>query len=475
MDDHQKRLQDIRTQVKSRAPKKFIKIYHGSSNSTRLPDFEGRHVVDTSALNHIIEINTEKKYAVVEPSVQLDELVEATLKHGLLPPVVMEFPGISVGGGIQGGAAESSSFKYSGFHHTALEYELVLGNGEAVKASRSERPDLFWGTACSYGSVGILTSVKLRLIAAQPYVSLRYRPANSPQQALEIIDGLIENGRGLDFIDAIIFSPASAVVMTGKFTDKPFKPLTTTRQPGDEWFYLHAKAVLKRHRAADYEECIPVMDYLFRYDRGGFWVGPLVFDYLKLPFTKLTRRLLDQAMHTRFLYRGVQKTAVSQRVFAQDIFMAKEKVPAFLEYVRANLDIWPLWLLPMKPHNEPKDIFGLPPTESKYAMNVGVWGKTTARNFEQFKQLNRAVEDEIMRLGAHKTLYAHSYFPKRQFWQIYDRKRYDSLRKQYHADGVFEDIYDKVTVTNEYTAPFGKALISHFKKKLTGRQPTSKQ
>src|SRR5665213_1950764 len=391
MDAHKKRLLGIQAQVKNRHPRQFIKIYHGSSNSTRLPDFEGRHVVDTSALKHVIEINTKQNYAIVEPSVQLDELVEATLKHGLLPPVVMEFPGISVGGGIQGGAAESSSFKYGGFHHTALEYEVVLGNGEVLHASRSKHADLFWGTACSYGSVGILASVKLQLIPAKPYVRLRYQQTDSPQHMVEIIDGLMENSQGLDFVDGIIFSPTSAVVMSGKFTNKPFEPLTTTRRPGDEWFYLHVKGVLKNYRTKNYEECIPIRDYLFRYDRGGFWVGALVYDYLKLPFTKFTRRLMDQAMHTRFLYRGVHKTAVSQRVFAQDIFMPKEKVAPFLEYVRTNLDIWPLWLLPIKSHNESKDIFGLPLTKSKYLMNVGVWGKTKARNFEQFKRLNRCL------------------------------------------------------------------------------------
>jgi FAD/FMN-containing dehydrogenase len=41
----------------------------------------------------------------------MDKLVKATLKYGLVPPVVTEFPGITVGGAIQGAAAETSSFR----------------------------------------------------------------------------------------------------------------------------------------------------------------------------------------------------------------------------------------------------------------------------------------------------------------------------------------------------------------------------
>lgn len=41
----------------------------------------------------------------------MDALVEATVKHGLVPPVVPEFPGITVGGAYNGTGGESSSFR----------------------------------------------------------------------------------------------------------------------------------------------------------------------------------------------------------------------------------------------------------------------------------------------------------------------------------------------------------------------------
>jgi delta24-sterol reductase len=38
----------------------------------------------------------------------MDRLVQTTLKYGLIPPVVMELPGITVGGGYAGTPGESS-------------------------------------------------------------------------------------------------------------------------------------------------------------------------------------------------------------------------------------------------------------------------------------------------------------------------------------------------------------------------------
>ena len=104
----------------------------------------------------------------------MDWLIEETLKQRLVPPVVMELPAITVGGGVQGGAGESSSFKYGLFHDCCLEYEIVLGNGDVVIASPHKNSDLFFGTACSYGSLGIMTLVKLQIIPAKNFIRLTY-------------------------------------------------------------------------------------------------------------------------------------------------------------------------------------------------------------------------------------------------------------------------------------------------------------
>lgn len=55
----------------------------------------------------------------------------ASLNKGLVPLVVMEFPGITVGGGFSGTSGEKlSSFRHGAFDNTVNWIEIVLPNGE---------------------------------------------------------------------------------------------------------------------------------------------------------------------------------------------------------------------------------------------------------------------------------------------------------------------------------------------------------
>jgi delta24-sterol reductase len=136
------------------ANRKPYRVYHGSSNSTRTSSASRSQMVDTSGLKHVLAVDTTKRTALVEPNVPMDALVEATLKHNLIPKVVMEFPGITVGGGFSGTSFESSTFKYGLFECTINWIEIVTPNGEVLKASSAatEHPDLFYAAAGSFGT-----------------------------------------------------------------------------------------------------------------------------------------------------------------------------------------------------------------------------------------------------------------------------------------------------------------------------------
>ncbi len=460
MDGHNREVRKIQKQVKYfYRQKQKVRIYHGSTNSTRLLDFQKDRIVDTSQLNHVIEVNTAHNYALVEPSVPMDQLVEATLKHGLLPPVVMEFPGITVGGGIQGGAAESSSFKYGGFHESAIEYEMVLGDGRKLTVSRSQNADLFWGTAGTYGSLGIITLVKLRLVPAGSYVKLAYHKVGSYQQAIHVVEESVS--QSVDFVDGILYSTDTGVVMIGTFAQEANGPIARFSKPWHEWFYLHARKIVWRHDA--YEEYIPIRDYLFRYDRGAFWMGRQGFKLFRVPFNRITRYLLDHFMHTRILYRALQATTLSQRYIIQDVCLPKASAQSFLGYVTKQLGIFPLWLLPLKPNHQKLDICGLSFTDDPLVVNVGVWGASGAKTFADFETINRDMEQEITRLGARKTLYAHAYYTPEEFWRLFDKAHYDKLRQKYKAEVVFDDIYTKVAVKKAYHLSPGKAIRRFFR------------
>jgi len=55
------------------------------------------------------------------------------------------------------------------------EYELVVGSGEVVVATAGGEHDaLFRALPLSHGSLGLLVSLKLRVVPARQWVEMRY-------------------------------------------------------------------------------------------------------------------------------------------------------------------------------------------------------------------------------------------------------------------------------------------------------------
>ena len=456
MASHVEKVNEISQQV-SRAfrEKKKIKIFHGFSHSTRELSFDDVQVVDISELDQVLEVNVEGKYALVEANVSMDALVQETLKKGLIPLVVPEFPKITIGGGIQGGAGESSSFQYGGVHSICEEYEIVLGSGEVVTVSNSHNPDLFWGLACSYGSIGITTLAKVRLRPAKPFVTLSYLPVKSFSELVSVMRNHWQDD--IDFMDAIVFSPNEAVVMLGQMTDDTHErsQTVTFSQKRDEWFYLHA---LKKMKESDFPpDFIPLVDYLFRYNRGAFWTGKLLFDKLKLPFTPFTRSLLDKYVSVRSIGDLLHAANNSQSGICQDFCLPETGVEEFLAYLDSALQAYPLWICPLKA-SQAGDRLSPVYSPAERIINIGVYAEFKGR-YEDFITTNRDLEQKLMQLGGRKVLYAHQYFSPEEFWQIYDKDWYAKLRAKYFATDALPDIYETTHVSKKYkTKPLAAAV-----------------
>ena len=158
MDVHNQVVASVASQTRGfHERKQPFRIYHGSINSTRPSTRRRDQVIDISKLTNVLQVDAQARCAEVEPNVPLDALVEATLPYGLMPPVVMEFPGITVGGGFAGTAGESSSFRYGFFDRTISWIEMILANGETTTASKDHNSNLFFGAASSLGTLGITT------------------------------------------------------------------------------------------------------------------------------------------------------------------------------------------------------------------------------------------------------------------------------------------------------------------------------
>jgi delta24-sterol reductase len=400
-------------------------------------------------LSHVLSVNKEEKTCLVEPNVPMDRLVEATLEHGLVPPVVMEFPGITVGGGYSGTSGESSSFKHGFFDRTILSVEMVLANGEVVVISPEEKGDLFDGAAGAVGTFGVTTLLKLQLQEAKRFVETTYHPVKSMADAVRMLEEATADEE-LDYVDGIMFSKNQGAIITGCLTNE-IKEGVSVRcfsAAKDPWFYLHVQEAIRKNPRPT-TEAIPLPEYLFRYDRGGFWVGTSAFDYFKFPFNKLTRWWLDDFLHTRMMYTALHASGESKKYVVQDLALPYSTAEQFVEYTDKEFGIYPLWLCPLKQSHHPtmQPHFNETETDGKTLkpmLNIGLWG-FGPRNHDEFVRKNRDLERKLKEFGGMKWHYAHTYHDENEFWEQFDREWYDGLRAKYGAESL-PTVYEKVKV-----------------------------
>lgn len=150
--------------------------------------------------------------------VSMGQLTATLNPLGWTIPVLPEIDDLTVGGLVMGTGIESSSHKYGLFQHICVSYELVLSDGSLIKCSKEENQDLFYAVPWSYGTLGILTAVEIKLIPAKKYVKLTYKAVKGGDR---IAKEFTEVSRNLnnEFVEALGYSEEEVVIMTGVQTD----------------------------------------------------------------------------------------------------------------------------------------------------------------------------------------------------------------------------------------------------------------
>ena len=125
-------------------------------------------VVDLGEMKGIA-VDPQARTATAEAGVLLGELDRETQAHGLAVPsgIVTHtgVAGLTLGGGI--GWLQR---KYGLTIDQLLSVDLITAEGELVKASETENPDLFWGVRGGGGNFGVVTKFEFRLNPLGPEV-----------------------------------------------------------------------------------------------------------------------------------------------------------------------------------------------------------------------------------------------------------------------------------------------------------------
>ena len=342
---------------------------------------------------------------------------------------------------------ESSSFRHGMPHESVLEMDVLTGAGEVVTATAdNDHRDLFFGFPNSFGTLGYALRLRIELAPVQPYVHLRHVRFSDVAAAAAFMTTVCadrrHDGEPVDFVDGTWFAPDEVYVTLGGFAaDAP----ATSDYTGQQIYY--------RSIQARTEDWLTVHDYLWRWDTDWFWCSRAFgaqHPAIRRVWPKRWRRsdvywkLVALNRRTGFsdrLDRRRGRPALEEVV--QDIEVPVDRLAEFVDFLHQRTGIEPVWLCPIRQRHADA-IWDLYPFESgTLYVNVGFWSAAPLPPGEQDGFHNRAIEQEVARLGGRKSLYSTSFYGREEFWSTYGGSAYSALKSTYDPAGRLLDLYDK--------------------------------
>lgn len=146
----------------------LISVRGGDHSAAGAAVCDGGLMIDLSPMQ-AITVDPDARVARVEPGVRWREVDEATQAHGLATTggTISDtgVAGLTLGGGLGWLAG-----RYGLTCDNLLGADLVTAEGEQLRASETENPDLFWGLRGGGGNFGVVTAFEFRLHPVGPTI-----------------------------------------------------------------------------------------------------------------------------------------------------------------------------------------------------------------------------------------------------------------------------------------------------------------
>jgi len=147
----------------------------GSAHSqSQLAISQGGVLLEMTAMNGIGAVDEKALTVDVEPGVVWRDLTHHLKKWNLVPPVLTNNLGVTVGGTLSMAGIGVASFKYGSQGDNVVEMDVVTGDGKVVTCSPEKNDDLFWAAIAGLGAFGIITRARLKLRRMKPMTRTYY-------------------------------------------------------------------------------------------------------------------------------------------------------------------------------------------------------------------------------------------------------------------------------------------------------------
>jgi DMATS type aromatic prenyltransferase len=189
---HARSEQDVVEAVARARRLKIGVVARGQGHTTR-----GQSLVDggiSLATSELDDVRIEGETAVVGAGALWDSVVRAAWAHGLAPPVLTDYLGLSVGGTLSVGGVGGASFRHGLQTDQVLELRVVTGRGDVRTCSAQQDRELFDACRAGLGQVAIIVAARLRLSPAPARVRVARITHDALAPFLEDQSRLAEEG-----------------------------------------------------------------------------------------------------------------------------------------------------------------------------------------------------------------------------------------------------------------------------------------
>ncbi|WBC14185.1 FAD-binding oxidoreductase [Micromonospora sp. WMMA1998] len=451
--DHERAVDTLRRSYAAVPAGEPVRLAKQTSNLFRPRSAPRTPGLDVSGLTGVLGVDPAARTADVQGMCTYEDLVDATLPHGLMPLVVPQLRTITLGGAVTGLGIESTSFRNGLPHESVTEMDLLTGAGEIVTARpQGEHADLFRAFPNSLGSLGYATRLRIELQPVRRHVALRNIRFSRLEELVDAVAEVVAKGAWagdpVDAMDGVMFSPGESYLVLGTFTDEAEGPASD--YTGQEIYY---RSLRRRTR-----DVLGAYDYLWRWDTDWFWCSAAFG--VQHP---VVRRLWPQRYRRSDVYHRIVRLEHRHQVAAridrwrgrparervvQDVEIPLDRTAEFLRWFAADVGMTPVWLCPLR-LREPAGrgsaqawpLYPLQPGETY--VNIGFWGSVPIAAGAADGDVNRQIERMVSEVGGHKSLYSDAYYDRAAFDRLYGGDTWRAVKDRYDPDHRLTGLYEK--------------------------------
>jgi cytokinin dehydrogenase len=188
----------------------------------------GGILLDLTSLDRIHAIEPSGLFADCQAGVKWETLVRQSVPQGLVPPVLTNNLGVTVGGTLSVAGLGVASFRHGAQGDNVTELEVVTGAGDIVVCSETKDREVFDAARSTLGQFAVITRARLKLRRCKPKTRTYFLLYDDLGAIMRDAQAVIERD-GVDYLEATCVP-----------CPQGFRSVGETREAFAAWFYpLH--------------------------------------------------------------------------------------------------------------------------------------------------------------------------------------------------------------------------------------------